>query len=241
MSGAPLDTHEAALRSASPITTLTVFRFGKRARFWAFAQMAFARPLLRDIPGLRFHRLMGAGRGLGFTFQPDWGRYALLAVWENETRAREFLGASRFLRRYTKRADNSATVVLRTLSAHGAWDGANPFLPVSSTPAADDAPLAVLTRATIRPRRLRAFWRYVAPVSRALSGASGLVASIGIGELPFVRQATFSLWNSAREMQAFAYRSPEHRDVIRRTRDESWYREELFARFAVVEVIGDFL
>ncbi len=231
---------ETTARGASPVTTLTVFRFARGARFWAFAQMAFARPLLRNVPGLRFHRLMGAGRGLGFTRKPDWGRYALLAVWDSEASARAFLDSSRFIRRYRGRAAGSATAVLRTLSAHGAWDGANPFLPAAPLPAGGDGPLAVLTRATIRPGRLRAFWQQVAPVSRARAGADGLVASIGIGELPFVRQATFSLWRSAEDMQAFAYRSPEHRQVVRRTRDESWYREDLFARFAVVETLGEF-
>jgi hypothetical protein len=39
-------------------------------------------------------------------------------------------------------------------------------------------------------------------------------------------------------MQAFAYASPAHREVIRRTRDERWYAEELFARFRLLGTEG---
>ena len=100
--------------------------------------------------------------------------------------------------------------------------------------------LGVLTRATIRPRHLKAFWRDVPAASRALSAAPGLVASIGIGELPLIRQATFSLWSDADAMKRYAYGTPEHRAVIERTRREGWYSEELFARFSVIDIIGEF-
>jgi hypothetical protein len=40
------------------------------------------------------------------------------------------------------------------------------------------------------------------------------------------------------KMKAFAYGSKEHADVIRKTRKEDWYSEELFARFKVISSIG---
>lgn len=225
----------------APVATLTVFGFGEGERMWALAQMGFARLLLRGVPGMRFRKLMGTGRGPGFTLAPDWGRYALLAAWDSESHARAFLDDSRFMRRYRRHARADATVMLRAISSHGTWDGCAPF-PISrrNEPLRDDEALGVLTRASIRPSRLAAFWNRVAPVSDMLERAPGLRVSIGIGELPFIRQATFSIWESRNAMMEFAYRAAEHRDVIARTRDEGWYSEEMFTRFEVIASIGDF-
>jgi hypothetical protein len=52
-------------------------------------------------------------------------------------------------------------------------------------------------------------------------------------------QGTVSLWRSAADLTAFAYRQPEHRAVIERTPADRWYAEDLFARFAVLDVGGD--
>jgi hypothetical protein len=82
------------------------------------------------------------------------------------------------------------------------------------------------------------FWRAVPPVSGRLREAGGLLLSLGIGEVPVGRQGTFSVWRSAADLEAFAYGTPEHRDVVRRTREVGWYREELFARLAVLDVTG---
>jgi hypothetical protein len=96
----------------------------------------------------------------------------------------------------------------------------------------------VLTRATIRWRRLRAFWSAVPAASDALEHREGLLFSTGIGETPVWRQATFSLWRSEDDIRAFAYKASAHADAIRRTYSEDWYSEELFARFAPIASEG---
>lgn len=220
---------------AAPLVTFSLYGFSGATRVWAFAQMGFARPRLAGVEGLRFWKLVGSGRGGGFSLRPDWSRYGLVAVWREPEAADAFFDGSPLAREYRDRADEVWTVRLVPTSGHGAWSGANPFLPLSP---ARGGPVAVLTRATIRWRRLAAFWSAVPAAGRALDDAAGLIASVGIGEAPFVRQATFSFWQSEASMRAFAYETPGHREVVRRTREERWYAEELFARFAPVASHG---
>lgn len=229
-----------ATQPPSPLTTLSIFSFERGSRWWAFKQMGLARPALAKAPGLRFYKLMGSGRGLVFSLKPDWSRYALLAVWEDEASARRFLADSSFMEQYRNHAGRISTLMLRTLSAHGLWSGTNPFLPPYPGLSKEVTPLAVLTRATIRPSRLPAFWQRAPQVSDKLTHAPGLLASIGVGEVPFITQATLSLWQDLDAMRQFAYQSPQHRQTIERTRREKWYSEDLFARFAVLEQIGEF-
>jgi heme-degrading monooxygenase HmoA len=211
------------------LTTLTLFGYSGQEKIWAFAQMAFARPRLRRVAGLRFWKLLGSGHGSGFSLRPNWSRYALLAVWENLDALEKFFATSALMRAYRQHAEEIWTVRLLPIEARGAWSGVNPFS--QFVPAPNEGPIAILTRATIRLSRLRAFWSAVPAASHALDHAAGLMASIGIGEAPFIRQATFSLWRSVDDVQAFAYRTQAHREAMRRTRAENWYREELFARF----------
>ncbi len=95
--------------------------------------------------------------------------------------------------------------------------------------------IAVLTRATIRPRALPDFWRHV-PQARARlrAHADDLLFGIGIGELPLIQQCTVSVWRNAEAVNQYAYRESGHREVVKLTRERKWYSEEMFARFAVV-------
>jgi heme-degrading monooxygenase HmoA len=86
--------------------------------------------------------------------------------------------------------------------------------------------------------RLKNFWANVDDVSDLMRKSPGYITSLGIGERPLYRQATFSVWNSLDNVKAFAYGSREHAEVIKKTRDEGWYSEELFARFKPVAVSG---
>lgn len=224
--------------AGAPLTTITLCSYRGGAQFWAFNKMGSAPLALARVPGLRFWKLLGTGRGQGFTLRPDLSRYGLLGVWETAAAADDFFARARLIRDYRQHAHEIYTVRLRAFQAHGQWSGSNPFLPLMAPPPAA-APVAVLTRARIRLRQLAAFWRAVPATTRALTEAPGLLASIGIGEIPFTHPATFSIWRDADEMRRFAYGTRAHREVIRRRAAESWYREELFARFRILGSEGE--
>ncbi|RIY08655.1 spheroidene monooxygenase [Hymenobacter rubripertinctus] len=198
--------------------------------------MGTAPRLLQRVPGLRFPKLLGSGAG-GFGALPNLRRYGLMAVWESEQAAGAFFGQHPLWQQYRQRTSAIWTARLAPIRAHGLWDGVNPFDYATETAEADE-PVLVLTRASIRLRKTPRFWRHIAPVSATIADAPGVRAAIGLGELPIVRQATVSLWDSARAMQEYAYRSEKHKEVIRLTRQEDWYAEELFARFRVLSTEG---
>jgi hypothetical protein len=193
---------------------------------------------LNQVPGLLFYKLLGSGQGQGFSIKPNFRRYGLICTWENEEAADEFLERSDLMLEYRLHTFEIWSVKLLPLQAHGLWDGQQPFTPQLPATAATDGPVAVLTRASIRWRALPQFWRYTPKASKALEKAQGLICSIGLGELPLIRQATFSVWESAEAMKQYAYRNPMHQEVIKRTRAERWYSEELFARFTPIESQG---
>lgn len=124
------------------------------------------------------------------------------------------------------------------LSSRGRWARTEPFGSPVPRKVADDAPVASITRARIRPTRALSFWKAVPPVSTDLATIDGLRLAFGIGEAPIGLQGTFSLWESSSALTDFAYRRAAHVDVVRRTVPEQWYAEELFARFAVHSVTG---
>ncbi|MBC7568167.1 MAG: DUF3291 domain-containing protein [Spirosoma sp.] len=235
------------------VVTVTVLRYKPRARFGAFANMG--RVLMQPIraEGLRFSKLMGSG--IDFGLIPDLSTYVHLGVWDDMASADAFIDTEAY-QQLANGTEHVQKLFLSPLKAHGLWDGQNPF-PVTSeqlsvTNSTKQQPqnrpddrtqlitdncslVAVLTRATIRPRALPDFWRHVPQARQRLRDhADDLLFGIGVGEVPLMQQCTVSVWRDAAAVDQYAYKQSGHREVVRLTRQRQWYSEELFARFAVL-------
>jgi hypothetical protein len=193
----------------------------------AMSHLATDRQRLRGTPGLRFWRLLGTGRGSDTGPSADVRRTAMFAVWEDEGNLDWFLGHSAVARRWAATAEEFH-VRLRAVGGHGSWRGVDVLDDLM--PGSDAGPIAVITRADVRQRAWPSFRAAGSAVSAELQQAPGLLAVAGVGELPVGRLGTFSLWSDLASMRRFAM-SPRHLDVVRRTRSDGWYGEELFARF----------
>ncbi len=219
----------------SQVVSLSFFRFGSfRARLWALSMMAFARPAMSRVPDIGFWKLCGSGTGEGFTPLPNTAVYAILATWPDRNTAEKRLGENGIFQRYRARASESWTVFLSPQTTRGEWSGQTPFK-VSNL--AQDGNLAVLTRATIKPSILMRFWGRVPGISKVIGSDPNVAFKIGIGEVPWLHQITFSIWPDATKMARFA-RTGCHAEAIQAVRAQNWFKEELYARFHVLSDSG---
>lgn len=221
------------------ITTLTLFRFSNlKSKLWAFSQMQFAHSFIAKSSGLIFYKLMGSGRNIGFSIFPDWGVYAILGVWENEQAANDFFNHSAIYKRYQEMSFEQWTIFMKPIQTKGLWSGGNPFTPSSALDTKNPL-IAVITRATIKTNKLLKFWRFVPISQRPIQrGCAGLIYTKGVGEIPIVQMATFSVWENVESLQKYAYTSVEHREAIKKTHQIDWYKEAMFTRFQPFKTLG---
>lgn len=218
--------------------TISSFRFDTfAAQLWAFGQMQFARGPLKRTPGVTFCKLMGSGTGESFNPRPNFAVYAVMLIWETPDAAAAGLQESPVLARYRANAAECFTVTLQAQNAWGLWDGIQPF-EATDDRQAPAKPIGIITRATLKKGVLLDFWKSVPDVSDQLKHETGLMFKLGMGEVPWVQQVTFSIWRDVKDMHAFAYRSPAHSTAIRLAREGNWFKEDLFARFRIVDAQG---
>lgn len=219
----------------SQVVCLSFYRFNALpARLWAFAMMGLARAQMGKVPDIGFWKLCGSGIGEGFTPVPNTAVYAILTTWPSEEIARNRLSQNALFQRYRNKASENWTVFMATSSVRGEWSGTTPFVESDTQ---GIGPLAALTRATIRPSILARFWKRVPNISKVIGTDPNVLFKIGIGEVPWLHQVTFSIWPDATQMAQFARTGP-HAEAIKAVRREDWFAEELYARFAVLSDAG---
>ncbi len=232
--------------SCTMLVTLTIIRYPKKYILFAVLAMAVHRLPLWFNKNISFYKLLGCGKNGTFDKHPDWQQWGILAVQNSLTAidASDISGLdinnlygyfiSKWLRFFNC---ETWTILLEPIEGHGKWDGKEPFGILAKQPTYDGI-IATLTRATIRLSKLKAFWQNVAGAANEMAGAKGFVTSVGIGEMPYIKQATFSIWQSREDMKAFAYQMHQHTAIIQKTRKENWYSEDMFVRFKPLKTSG---
>jgi len=211
-------------------------------RFKGFSKKRFALAAMgksRFTPwvgeGLVFAKHLGVGKGNGFSLIPDFSTYAFLGVFESESHSSDFFHRNTQWLDYSSQSNDVTGWDGFAIKGHGTWNQQQPF-EFYDLPPNFDGKIAVITRASIRWSQAWRFWMNVPASSKNIEQQEGLLLAKGVGELPIVEQATFSLWNSQKELDQFAYRSRQHAPMIKKTRQYNWYKEEMFIRMAIFKM-----
>ncbi len=243
--GAGLDKAANDSRQAVAGTMVVVLAdLARPHQAWGWLRLAQGGGALKDTPGLRFAKVMGSGHGGGFSLRPSASHQGLITVFEHPDQAHDFL-SSPYVAACHERARESWSAMLSVDSARGEWDGqawartpvapdASSVLDEHSSPA---LPLAVITRASIRPAKTMAFWRYAPAAQADLERSPGCLLAMGLGEVPLVRQCTFSLWRNTASMLAYAH-TGAHQTAIEAAHRNGFFSESLFLRMRVLSQQG---
>jgi spheroidene monooxygenase len=203
-------------------------------RLWGWSRIVRGPRALQGVPGLVFSKVLGSGYDGGFDLKPSASRQGVFALFESAQTAQDFITTSTLVHDYQQRSDEFCWATLKTFSCRGSWDGVH-F--EANTDAPDQGPVAALTRASIKFNKASAFWRHAPPSQASLEGVQGCQLAVGLGEAPFFRQATFSIWDSVADMNAYA-RTGAHLAAIQAAQQHGYFSESMFARFVPLSVQG---
>ena len=223
----------APTSAAGQVAVFLLADIDAKHRLWGYARFVIQRFFMRGVGGLVFSKVMGSGFEGGFGLRPSGSRQALFCLFADEAAADRFLDSS-IAQSYASRSREFCTAKLRAYSCKGTWSG-RAIEVTASTPVS--GPIATLTRASIKPLSARRFWRMQPASEVSLKQASGCLLATGVGEAPFFRQATFSLWTGVDAMNAYA-RTGAHLAAIQAANAGGFFSESMFARFVPLGLKG---
>ena len=216
------------------VVVLLLADIAPSSRLWGWTRIVKGPQALQYIPGLLFSKVLGSGYEGGFGLRPSPSRQGLFGLFDSLASAQAFIASSSVIQTYQERSDEFCWALLKTWSCRGSWDGQS--LNVCAAQPIR-GPVAALTRASIKLAKAPAFWKHAPPSQNALADAKGCQLAVGLGEAPFVRQATFSIWDSVSDMNAYA-RSGSHLEAIQAAAENDYFSESMFARFVPLQVQG---
>jgi spheroidene monooxygenase len=217
------------------IATISFFRYrGIKNKLWGMSQMYKARAPMRKMHGIEFFKPLGTGSGAGYSVIPDFHVYGMLAVWHSKADAEAYV-MSGLYEAFKAHSVEHYTIFMHPISSKGSWSGYSNWKP--NAEANQSGLISAITRATLKKHFLYKFWRMVPRVSFEHKDAEGLLFSKGIGEIPLLEQATFTVWKDKKDMERFAYQS-FHSEAISITRLKKGFSEEMFTRLKPYRAIG---
>ena len=214
--------------------SISFFHFESN-KFWAFKQMVEAKKYFSNNHKVSFYKMLGTGGKGGFIY-PDFSVYSLLCVWDKTEYLNEFIESSNHAKEIKTKAKRRTDYIMEPIFSNGLWDNINPFKVKENREFKNENKIGVITRGKIKLSKQMDFWLNVSSASDAIKNANGVEFYKGIGELPLLYQATFSVWKNHKSISDFAYKNKAHSEIIKKTRDRKWYSEDLFARFEIKEI-----
>lgn len=219
------------------IVALTITKYRTATIPFAFIGMAILRLPLWLNKKCSFWKLMGSGKNAQVDLASDFKHWAMITNWENKSDCDDYYKDSFPMKWFRFFGIEEFTILLNPLNSHGLWSGKQPFKS-NDTNKKLNGKVAVITRAAIKLNKVKEFRDNIKRAAISMRKAPGFILSAGVGENPYFDQATFSIWEDIESMKNYAYKSFDHSDVIKLTRERKWYSEELFARFEILECRG---
>ena len=201
---------------------------------WGLSRYVIGRFSLRNIPGLQFFKVLGSGFEGGFSTKPSLHKQGLFCVFNSEEHAKQFRTHSTLIQSYLRHSREFFAVTLNAFSTRGSW--ANTQLDITAN-APVSGPIASLTRASIKPLKASAFWKNAQPAEVSINQSEGVLLSAGLGEAPYLRQATFTIWEDETALNAYAQQGA-HLAAIKAAYGQQYFSESMFTRFKPSEMEG---